>query len=153
MSENKDRIRSELEQIRTANDGQLLPEAIVDFARNRDTALHGEFEWNNTKAAHQFRLEQARRVIRLNINVLPTESGDVTVPMYVSLKSDRYSGGGYRTLEDVMSDADMRTQLLEQGLEEFQRVRRKYQTMQELAPVFTAIDRVARRTNRQATRA
>jgi hypothetical protein len=153
MSENRDRIRAELEQIRNANDGQLLPEAIVEFARNRDTALHREFEWNNTKAAHQFRLEQARRVIRLNINVLPTEGGDVTVPMYVSLKSDRYAGGGYRTLEDVMSDEDMRAQLLEQGLEEFQRVRRKYQTLQELTPVFAAIDRVARRTSRQATRA
>jgi len=153
MSKNKDRIRAELEQIRNDNDGQLLPEAIVEFARNRNTALHGEFEWNNTKAAHQYRLEQARRVIRLNINVLPTAGGDVTVPMYVSLKSDRHTGGGYRTLEDVMSDEDMRAQLLEQGLEEFQRVRRKYQTLQELTPVFTAIDRVARRTNRQAARA
>jgi len=153
MSENRDQIRAELEQIRNANDGQLLPEAIVEFARNRNTALHGEFEWNNTKAAQRFRLEQARRVIRLNINVLSTEGGDVTVPMYVSLKADRHTGGGYRTLEDVMSDDEMRAQLLEQGLEEFQRVRRKYQTIQELTPVFTAIDRVARRTNRQAVRA
>lgn len=150
MSENKDRLRAELEQIRENNDGQLRPEDVVDFARDPNTALHHEFEWRNSKAAHQFRLEQARRVIRLNIRVVETENGNVPVPMYVSLKSDRQAGGGYRTLTDVMSDEDLRAQLLEEALAELQRVRRKYQTLQELSPVFTALDRVARRASRAA---
>lgn len=151
---NKTQIREELEQLRENNDGQLNPEQVVDFARrNRRSALHDEFEWDDTEAAHQFRLEQARRIIRLNINVLETPNGDVTVPMYVSLVSDRRNGGGYRTLESVMSSEELREQLLRQALDEFQRVRRKYQTLQELTPVFTALDRVARRVtrNRAAT--
>lgn len=143
-------VKEELEYLREQNGGELVqPEQVVEFARlNRDSALHAEFEWNNTKAAHQFRLEQARRIIRLNINVLETPNGDVTVPMYVSLVSDRRSGGGYRTLESVMSNEELREQLLHQALDEFNRVRRKYQTLQELTPVFTAIDRVASRAAR-----
>ncbi len=146
---NKTQIRDELERLRESNNGSLNPEQVVDFARrNRRSALHAEFEWDDTEAAHQFRLQQARHIIRLNINVLETPNGDVTVPMYVSLVSDRTRGGGYRTLESVMSSEELREQLLQQALDEFQRVRRKYQTLQELAPVFTALDRVARRAER-----
>jgi hypothetical protein len=148
-------IRTELEQIRDAHDGQIPPEAVVAFATNKNTALHAEFEWDNTEAAHQFRLEQARRIIRLNINIVPTENGNVRVPMYVSLVSDRKNGSGYRTLNDVMSDEDMREQFLQQALDDFQRVRRKYETLQELTPVFSALDRVAIKIKRgqQKTRA
>lgn len=146
----KAQIRAELERLREQNGGELVqPEQVLEFARrNRRSALHAEFEWDDTEAAHQFRLEQARRIIRLNINVLETPNGNVTVPMYVSLVSDRKAGGGYRTLESVMSSEELREQLLRQALDEFDRVRRKYQTLQELAPVFTALDRVARRTAR-----
>lgn len=148
----KTQIREELERLRESNDGSLNPEQVVDFARrNRRSALHAEFEWDDTEAAHQFRLEQARRIIRLNINVLETPNGDVTVPMYVSLVSDRRNGGGYRTLESVISNEELRAQLLQQALDEFQRVRRKYQTLQELRPVFTALDRAARRAARSRT--
>lgn len=146
-------IREELELIRDTHNGRLPPEAVIEFARDENTTLHSEFEWDDTEAAHQFRLEQARRIIRLNINVLPTEGGNVRVPMYVSLVSDRVrNGGGYRTLNDVMSDEDMREQFLTQALDEFQRVRRKYETLRELAPVFAALDRVARNAGRRRTR-
>jgi hypothetical protein len=45
-----------------------------------------------------------------------------------------------------MTNAELREQLLQQALDEFQRVRRKYQTLQELAPIFAAMDRVVQRT-------
>lgn len=147
----KERVREELEQLRQNNGGEFVaPAAVVEFAkRNKRAALHKEFEWNNTKAAQQFRLEQARHLIRLYINVIETEGGDIPARMYVSLEGDRRSkGGGYRTLESVMTNAELRSQLLQQALDELQRVRRKYQTLQELAPIFTAMDRVVQRTTR-----
>lgn len=152
-------VREELERLREQNGGELVqPEQVIEFAQqNADSALHAEFEWDDTEAAHQYRLEQARRIIRLNINVVETENGNVRVPMYVSLVSDRKTGGGYRTLSDVMSDDDMREQFLDQALAEFQRVRRKYEAIRELVPVFEALDRVSRnasrRRNRRAVRA
>jgi hypothetical protein len=143
---NKEDILTELAQIQEQH-GTLRAEDVIEFARNENTALHAEFEWDDSAAAHQYRLEQARKIIRISVQVLPTARGNVTVPMYVSLTSDRIQpGGGYRRLEDVMSDTTLRQQYLEQALTEFERVRRKYQTLQELAPIFTAIERVTART-------
>lgn len=145
-------IREELEKIRDKNGGMLLPEAVVEFARDKKTALHAEFEWDDTEAAAQYRLVQARHVIRLNIDVIPTENGNVAVPVYVSLVRDRRKGQGYRTLRDVMNSADMRAQLLQQAVEELRRVQRKYESLRELAPVFTVLDRVARNLTRRNKR-
>jgi hypothetical protein len=145
-------IKEELTQIFQEHDGHLPPEAVVEFARNENTALHAEFEWDDTEAAHQFRLSQARKLIRLNIDVIETPNGNVSVPVYVSLVSDRRSGTGYRALTDVMSDAEMRAQLLQQAIHELQRVRRKYESLRELAPVFSALDRVARNATRRHQR-
>lgn len=145
-------IKEELTQIFQKHNGSLPPEAVVEFARNKNTALHAEFEWDDTEAAHQFRLVQARNIIRLNIDIVETPNGNVRVPVYVSLVSDRRSGLGYRALTDVMSDADMRAQLLQQAIDELQRVRRKYESLRELAPVFSALDRVARNASRRPTR-
>ena len=65
------------------------------------------------------------------------------MPVYVSLSSDRIQpGGGYRRLEDVMNDSKLRNEFLAQALAEFERVRRKYQNLQELSPIFAAIERV-----------
>ena len=144
----RERVREELERLRQNNGGEFVaPAAVVEFAkRNKRAALHKEFEWDNTKAAQQFRLDQARHLIRLYINVIETENGNIPTRMYVSLEGDRKRSGGYRTLESVMTNAELREQLLQQALEEFQRVRRKYQTLQELTPIFAAMDRVVQRT-------
>lgn len=142
-------IREELEAIRDAHDGHLRPEDVVAFAKDENTALHNQFEWDDTEAAHQYRLQQARYVIRLNVNIIPTDNGEVAVPMYVSLMSDRTHNNGYRTLTDVMEDADLRDEFLSQALGELQRVRKKYEKLLELAPVFSAIDRVARNIDKR----
>lgn len=147
---NREEVLAELAQIREQHNGNLRAEDVVEFARDENTALHAEFTWDDTEAARQYRLEQARKIIRINVQVLPTARGNITVPMYVSLTSDRIQpGGGYRRLEDVMSDPELRQQFLDQALAEFERVRRKYQNLQELAPIFAAIERVTQQHTRQ----
>jgi len=145
-------IKDELTQIFNEHNGRVPPEAVIEFARDENTALHAEFEWDDTEAAHQFRLDQARKIIRLNIDVIETPNGNVRMPVYVSLVSDRRGGGGYRALTDVMSNAEMRAQLLQQAIDELQRVRRKYESLRELTPVFAALDRVARNADRRRNR-
>ena len=145
-------IKEELTQIFNEHNGRIPPEAVIEFARDENTALHAEFEWDDTEAAHQYRLEQARKIIRLNIEVIETPNGNVRVPVYVSLVSDRRGGGGYRALSDVMSDAEMRAQLLQQAINELRRVQRKYESLRELTPVFAALERVARNASRRQNR-
>ena len=53
-------------ELRTLEDrrGRLTAEQVVDVARNETSALHGCFEWDDSKPAESYRIEQARELIR-----------------------------------------------------------------------------------------
>lgn len=138
----KEAVRAELELVQAQNpDGLLIPEEVVAFAEDSDTELHKYFEWDDTAAAHQFRLEQARKVIRVIVTYEPHTQQEMRG--FVSLERDQQCPrGGYRSREDVMSAADTRAELLTQALKELQRVQTKYQLLSELSDVFDAIDAV-----------
>lgn len=59
----RDQIRAELSAIYERS-GSVTPEEVVKEATPDDAPLHGQFEWNNDKAAHKYRLVQARTMIR-----------------------------------------------------------------------------------------
>jgi hypothetical protein len=44
--------------------GALRPVDVVNEARPEDAALHPAFEWNNQKAAEEWRVHTARNLIR-----------------------------------------------------------------------------------------
>lgn len=133
-------IVSELEAIRNANSGVLIPEKVVEFAADPNSALHSQFEWDDTEAAREYRLHQARNLIRVVVTMLPNTTKETRA--YVSLISDRSnkSGGGYRTMVDVLSDEDRRRELLSMALADMRRWREKYGELKELAAIFDAID-------------
>jgi hypothetical protein len=130
-----DLVKQELESLAEANNGLLLPEIVVKYAKDPNTALHSSFEWNDTEAAHAYRLWQARQIITVVLTILPRE-GKREYQMFVSLKSDRSNGGGYRALVDVMSNDQQRKELLAQAYNDFKLWQKKYQQLKELAPVF-----------------
>lgn len=57
-------VLAELHRIRDENDGVLTPEAVVEDSTPEDAPLHNHFEWDDKKAAHKHRIEQARQIIR-----------------------------------------------------------------------------------------
>jgi hypothetical protein len=140
----QDEIRDELELVRRNGGGILRPVDVVVFAKDEGTTLHGCFEWDDSKAAHEHRLEQARKLIRVKLTMIADHPRAVRA--YVSLQRDRETdGGGYRAIVDVMSDDEMREQLLDEALDELNRFRRKYSMLKALAPIFEATDQVRAR--------
>ena len=129
-----------------AGGGVIQPEAVIEFARDPETALHGAFCWDDGEAAAQYRLWQARQVIRVCVTIREDVKGP-PIRAYVSLQEDR-GDVGYRLLDDVMSDAEMRDRLLAQALTELNRWKIRYQQLRELAPVFEAAEQVAKRTRK-----
>ncbi len=122
--------------------GNLLkPEQVVEYARNPKTALHSAFEWDDGKAAHEYRLWQAQHLIA-EVEIIEPKSKK-PVRAFVSLYSDREKpGGGYRETVAVLSDADMRAQLLSQAWREFKYWQSKYEHLAELAPIIAAAARL-----------
>ena len=143
-------VHDELEEVRQSHAaGLLVPGDVVEYAKNPATALHKRFEWNDGIASAQYRLWQARTLIRLHVTVINSDVAPVRA--YVSLKRDRVeSGGGYRPLGSVMSEKQLRAELLAQALEELEVFRRKYQDLVELAPIFEAMEKAKKRRKRRA---
>lgn len=145
----KDAIRRELESIRKRRKGLLRPADVVEFAKNPKTALHGCFTWDDTKAAMEYRLWQAREIIRVQLTVI--EGQRRSIRAYVSLQEDRKRpGGGYDTIVRVMSTEDRREALLREALQELNRLRAKYRQLKELAPVFDAMSNVEKARKKAA---
>lgn len=155
-------VSEELLLLKDRNDGLLDPAKVVDYARNPDTALHSRFEWNDSKAAEDYRLWQARQIIRLELVVIRQDSSmgparvvvnlnereeqDVTVRAFVSLGQDRFSEEsepkGYRSIHDVLADEELRELLLQEARRDMKVFQKKYKTLNELAKVFSAMEEV-----------
>jgi len=69
------KIGERLEQLRQHNNGELIKTDIIEAARPESSPLHGAFTWDDTKAAHQFRLNEARQLVRA-IVTMDDESGE-----------------------------------------------------------------------------
>ena len=136
---------AELELIREESGGVLSPDAVVEFARDEQTALHACFTWDDGEAAHAYRLWEARQVIRVCVTVRDDVKGP-PIRTYVSLYDDR-GEDGYRLLTDVLSDAELSEKLLSQALGELKSWQQKYAQLQALAPVFVAANRVHRKNS------
>ena len=138
----QDGIRQELDGIAESNNGILKAVDVVEFAKDPKTALHSRFVWDDTQAGHQYRLIQARHIIK-QIYVTIPEKENIEYQVFVSMPDDRKNpDGGYRTLVEVMSDEEMRKKLLAQAYAEFKLWQKKYQQLKELAPVFEKMDQV-----------
>jgi hypothetical protein len=138
----KNNVIAELKRIAAENDGLLQPETVVDEARPVSSPLHPRFEWNDKVAGDQYRLWQARQLIRVVVEVI-TATGEKE-NVFVSLTSDRKESG-YRVMTSVLSDSEMRQQMLADALAELECFREKYKRLQELAAVFSAIRKVRKK--------
>lgn len=137
------RWQQELERVRTAHKGRLHPKHVVAAARDPANPLHNKFEWDDKKASEAYRLQQAMELIR-QVTFLP-KGADEPVRAYVSLSSDRLSRGGFRAMVDVLSDAQLKAQMIEDAKQELSAFQQRYDQLRKVAKfrsVFRAIDRI-----------
>ena len=58
-----------------ASDGTITPQAVLSDAKDPASPLHEHFEWDDSKAAHAHRINQARELIRsVRLVITNTES-------------------------------------------------------------------------------
>jgi hypothetical protein len=105
--------RKFLEKLALKNNGLLLIDSVLAEAQDEHCILHKHFEWDDTEAAGQYRREQARGLIQ-KCKIEIAASPEVSIRAFVSLQSDQNLGGGYRLTTHVLSDEDMRGQLLDE---------------------------------------
>lgn len=95
-------------------DGEVKPSTIIKKAAKKKHPLHEYFEWNDTVAGHQFRLQQARKMIRRATIIYEKQPQRlIHVPV---INRDTGSEGVYKPIEVV---AQVQSEL-ESSLEEAQ---------------------------------
>lgn len=132
-----DELKAELVELQAANPrGLLVPEEALRWAKKHpQSALYKAIPWDDKKAAHQHRLWVVRSLIQVNMTTLARK------PMVISLSIDRVKpGGGYRDIQSVMRDRDLREVALEDALVQLDAIRKKYDWLQELARVWEELD-------------
>jgi hypothetical protein len=138
-SANPQVVGERLEAIRVAHGGDLHPADVVEDARADASPLHPLFQWDDNIAAEEYRKEQARHIIR-HITVVferpPAKAK--TVRAFVSIQ--RQEETAYTSVQEAMSHADLRAQVVKQAWRELQGWRQRYQDLQELASIFAAMD-------------
>ena len=111
------------------------PEEVVKKAENPDSELHKCFEWDDTKAAYQYRLQQARTVMR-NL-VFVSDKKEEQVSAYYALTFEKSE---YHPTVLILQKPDEYNALLEKALGELRAFQKKYQMLTELKSLFDVID-------------
>jgi len=127
-------IRKELERIRKTHGNILRPEDVVEAAENEKSPLHAFFAWEEAKAAHEYRLWQARKLIA---NVTVEIRGEKTNEYWnatVTVRNEKTQG--YFTTKDVLSNEALYHQVLEEALSDLRYWQKKYKQIKELKNVI-----------------
>lgn len=103
--------RRVLERLAQQNDGLLMVDDVLEEARDPQSILHKHFQWDDDKAAEAYRKQQARQLIQ-KVTVTIEKAPDVHIRAFVSLSTDQYEKGGYRMTANVLSDDNLKAQLL-----------------------------------------
>lgn len=138
--------RKFLERLAKTKGGMLMVDDVLDAARNPTCVLHKHFQWDDNKAAEAYRKMQARQLIQ-KCTVTIEKAPDVQIRAFVSLSSDQYSGGGYRMTADVLSDDDLKSQLLHEMQVVLVKWKKQMHLLdRETAAIIDALDGVITKT-------
>ncbi len=143
------KIGEALAKITEAHAGRLVPEDVVNAAKDKKSPLHLHFEWNDAVAAHSYRMDQARNIIRI-IRVEDSDSGEVQ-PAYVSVAQ---GGVAYRKIDEVVASRELQLIVLQQAERDLRAFQKRYHMLNDICgAIQPALDVVARRKSEMETRA
>lgn len=132
------------EEISSIGD-EVTPAQVVQKAMPEDSELHKCFTWDDTEAASQWRLQEARQVMRQLIVITkpdPEEPDEKKEPVQFRLlmKNDTAHSSGYKQTLVMVRDEDEYQKLLNMAREELRVFKRKYSMLSELREILDLID-------------
>ncbi len=126
-------------------DHRITASSVVAESQPEDAPLHPAFEWDDSEAAKQYRLSQARNIIKAPVVVIEGDAHHEPLFVHVSIASE--NEGEYHPVDVAVSRID----LYENTLAECRlRVKQANDSMNAL---IAAAERYGRRTTKTTARA
>jgi hypothetical protein len=143
-----DKIVLAVEEI--AKRGELTAESVLEEAKNVSSPLHALFEWDNTKAAEQWRLQQARVIV----NYVKVKVGEKVYSKYESVNVHVIDDNGninqkrvYKPYFEIKRSPELRKQMIERSLRELKYWEEQNSKYEEFKPIIDTAQKVRRRLN------
>jgi len=134
-------VGQHIELLRQQCRGELTPEDLLNDAKHDNSPLHSFFEWDDTAAAHQHRLQQARGLIRSVVAVYVSEDKPaVRQKAYVHVPER--GANHYRETTHALSMKKTRQMVLQRAWSELRAWRQRYKDLAEFADLIDVIDEV-----------
>lgn len=134
-------------------DGDVDPAIVVKDSKRRDAPLHECFEWDDKAAGEQYRIEQARYLIR-HIVTIPVrgDTEEEMPPVRAFVKVNSTSDDSveerdslpkrYVPIQQVMGDDELRKRYVKQAFREVELWRNRYADIKEFSTLFEHIDKL-----------
>ena len=116
---------------------EVTPQEIVDFARDKNTELHKCFTWDDTKAANNWRKQEAR-MVSANLVVKYRNKENKTENLRVLVQTEK--GRSYTPVTRISRNEDKYAEMLERAKAELTVFKRKYNQVRELEEIIQLIN-------------
>lgn len=110
--------------------GMLTPYDVVNEAKKQDSPIHECFLWNDAKAAHEYRLWQARELIASVRVELFGKECDGYINILTQINDEPLQG--YFSMEKVLSEKALLKKVIQDALREIEYWEKKYKEIIEL---------------------
>lgn len=135
-----------IQKLANANKSIVTPEMVVNDAADERSPLHDFFEWNSHKAALQYRLVQARELLRyIHLKIIRDDETEDSVRAFhhVSDGEGEDETSRYIVASRVFTDEDFTADVIQRALRELRAWQARYRLYRELSEVWAAIETVA----------
>lgn len=137
-------VGERIAQIIQTHGGKVEAADILKDAQKKSSPLHDYFEWDDAVAAHEYRLTQAREILRsIKVEITDAETQEIgeirafMVPDEQSRGEERLAG--YRPIEDIMANPELRAMKIQEAWSQLEAWKARYEGLSELAEVFRLI--------------
>ncbi len=147
----KTNLKHHLQSLCDSHGGKLTPELVLDDARSESSPIHRLFEWDDTAAAHNFRLLQAAELIRrvkVRVRISETETRSVRAFVNIANPADNAlidRRRVYVPIVDAMRAEHTRSQVIDALHREVLEWKRRAEAYEIFAETCGAIRRITRK--------
>lgn len=86
--------------------GALTASLVVEAASDEESPLHQEFNWDDAEAAHEYRLQQARQMLRVTVVAVDGGAARTRFVHVPALASESTREGTYEPISVVVQQPD-----------------------------------------------
>lgn len=138
-----------LDELIKIHGNKLTPKNVIDDAEKEESPLHGFFEWNDGKAAREWRLQQARVLMgSITVEIIeldsPTENLEIELPENIrgfsNITEEKTEGRIYVNIDRIAKEENLRQYLVKQAWKALLHWKQQYKEYIEFDKIIKAIE-------------